>query len=58
MDYYTNLPNYFNNNHTYLWKQGNNTCDKHLFEKIEIRWFTIEDMKKNDRNSVIFIGHS
>ena len=44
MDYDTNLPKYFNNNHSYLWKQGNNTCDKHLFEKIEIQWFTIEEM--------------
>jgi len=46
MNYDINLPKYFNNNHSYLWKHGNNTCDKHLFEKIEIRWFTIEDMKK------------
>ena len=46
MDYDPNLPKYYNNNHSYLWKQGNNTCDKHLFEKIEIQWFSLEDMKK------------
>jgi hypothetical protein len=48
MDYDANLPIYYNNNHAFLWKK----MDKHLlsktklFEKIEIQWFSVEDMKK------------
>lgn len=46
MDYDANLPKYYNNNHAYLWKNTNNSFNRHLFEKIEIEWFTIEDMSK------------
>lgn len=50
VDYDPNLPLYYNNNHSYLWKQTNNSLNnslnKHLFEKIEIQWFTIGDMLK------------
>lgn len=47
--YDENLPNYYNKNHHFLW----NRMDKHylnnskLFEKIEIKWFSIESIKKN-----------
>jgi 8-oxo-dGTP pyrophosphatase MutT (NUDIX family) len=47
MEYDANLPTYYNNNHSFLWKRMN----KHLlnktklFEKIEIEWFTIDDVK-------------
>ena len=44
IDYDSNLPIYYNNNHSYLWKNTNHSCNKHLFEKIEIQWFTIDDM--------------
>jgi 8-oxo-dGTP pyrophosphatase MutT (NUDIX family) len=47
MEYDDNLPKYYNNNHSFLWKR----MDKHLlnktklFEKIEIGWFSAEQMK-------------
>jgi hypothetical protein len=46
---YENMPKFYNNTHYFLWnrmdkKMLNNTK---LFEKIEIQWFTIEDMKKH-----------
>jgi hypothetical protein len=47
MDYDENLPMYYNNNHSFLW----NRMDKHdlnktkLFEKIEVDWFSVKDMK-------------
>ena len=44
IDYDPNLPIYYNNNHSYLWKNTNYSINKHLFEKIEIQWFTIDDM--------------
>ena len=48
LPYDENLPFYYNKNHYFLW----NKMDKHilnkskLFEKIEVDWFSIEDMKK------------
>jgi len=48
LDYDENLPKYYNQNHRFLW----NRMDKkalsktRLFEKIEIKWFSIEDMEK------------
>jgi 8-oxo-dGTP pyrophosphatase MutT (NUDIX family) len=55
-DYYTHvfylqydpkLPIYYNNNHKFLWDKMNKDVlnETKLFEKIEIQWFTIEDMK-------------
>ena len=47
LDYDENLPVYYNNNHKFLW----NTMDKNmlnkskLFEKIEIHWFSVKEMK-------------
>lgn len=48
MDYDVMLPDYFNNNHHFLW----NKMNKHmlnaskLFEKIEINWFSETDLVK------------
>jgi 8-oxo-dGTP pyrophosphatase MutT (NUDIX family) len=48
MDYDENLPKYYNQNHSFLWGRMNKKLlnDTKLFEKIEINWFSIEDMKK------------
>ena len=49
IDYDENLPKYYNHNHQFLW----NRMNKHqlektkLFEKAEIRWFSIANMKKD-----------
>jgi hypothetical protein len=49
MTYDENLPKYFNQNHRFLW----NRMDKQelektkLFEKSEIQWFSVKDMKKH-----------
>lgn len=48
LEYDENLPKYYNNNHINLWnrfdkKQLN---DSKLFEKIEIKWFSVNEMKK------------
>jgi hypothetical protein len=47
LEYDENLPKYYNNNHKYLWKRMDNKKLKatKLFEKIEIKWFSIEEMK-------------
>jgi 8-oxo-dGTP pyrophosphatase MutT (NUDIX family) len=52
IDYDENLPTYYNNNHHFLWKRMNqNTLNNtRLFEKIEIGWFSVADMKAK-RNS-------
>jgi 8-oxo-dGTP pyrophosphatase MutT (NUDIX family) len=48
LEYDKNLPKYYNQNHFFLW----NKMDKQmlsksrLFEKIEIKWFSIEEIKK------------
>jgi hypothetical protein len=48
IDYDENLPKYYNANHKFLWERMNKKIlnDSKLFEKIEIQWFSIEDMKK------------
>jgi len=47
VDYDENLPIYYNQNHRFLWERMDKTFlnDSKLFEKIEIGWFSIEDMK-------------
>jgi len=47
MEYDENLPQYYNDNHRFLWDKMNNKVlnDTKLFEKIEIRWFSVSDMK-------------
>lgn len=44
-----NLPYYFNNNHLFLWNKINNKYLKNtkFFEKIEIKWFDVDNMKEN-----------
>jgi hypothetical protein len=48
MDYDVLLPEYFNNNHHFLWNKMNKKMlnGSKLFEKIEINWFSEEDLKK------------
>ncbi len=52
LPYSTDLPDLYNANHDFLWKRMDNKFlnDTKLFEKIEIQWFSISDMKKK-RNS-------
>lgn len=48
VDYDPNLPLYFNRNHKFLWdKMDEKNRRSVIFEKIEIAWMTISDMKKN-----------
>lgn len=49
IDYDNNLPMYYNQNHRFLWSRMNNEeLEKtKLFEKAEIQWFTISDMKSH-----------
>jgi len=48
LPYDPNLPTYFNNNHHFLWKNMNKKYlyKTKLFEKIEIDWFSLEDIQK------------
>jgi 8-oxo-dGTP pyrophosphatase MutT (NUDIX family) len=47
IEYDENLPKYYNANHKFLWERMSKKTlnDSKLFEKIEIQWFSIEDMK-------------
>jgi len=47
LEYDENLPKYFNQNHHFLWdNMEHDTLNKtKLFEKIEIKWFSVEEMK-------------
>ena len=49
MDYDENLPTYFNNNHDFLWSRMNHKLlnDTKLFEKKQIKWFSVKDIKVN-----------
>ena len=49
LPYDENLPTYYNQSHMFLWNKMDKTLlnDSKLFEKIEIRWFTIKEMKKH-----------
>jgi 8-oxo-dGTP pyrophosphatase MutT (NUDIX family) len=51
LEYDENLPKYYNQNHHFLWNRMNKTkLEKtKLFEKAEIRWFSISDMKKHKK---------
>jgi len=48
LPYDPNLPQYYNNNHHFLWKNMDNKYlnKTKLFEKIEIDWFSLEDIQK------------
>lgn len=49
MDYDEKLIEYYNNNHQFLWKKMDKSIlsNTKLFEKIEIQWFSLDDIKKN-----------
>ena len=51
IEYDENLPRYYNQNHRFLWERMNHTVlnESKLFEKIEIGWFSIADMKRRKR---------
>jgi 8-oxo-dGTP pyrophosphatase MutT (NUDIX family) len=51
IDYDENLPKYYNQNHHFLWnKMNKEELEKtKLFEKAEIRWFSVSDMKKHKK---------
>jgi len=51
LDYDENLPKYYNQNHHFLWSKMDHTTlnDSKLFEKIEIGWFSIEEMKRRKK---------
>jgi hypothetical protein len=48
LPYDENLPKYYNRNHMFLWNKMDKFMlnDSKLFEKIEIQWFTLKDMKQ------------
>ena len=48
MSYSPDLPKLYNSNHDFLWKRMDKKLlnDTKLFEKIEIQWFSLSDMKK------------
>ena len=47
IDYDKHLPTYYNQNHSFLWKKMDKNLlnNSKLFEKIEIDWFTPQQMK-------------
>ena len=49
LHYDENLPKYYNQNHAFLWNRMNKRQleSTKLFEKEEIRWFSLADMKKH-----------
>lgn len=52
LPYDENLPKYYNHNHKFLWERMDNKIlnETKLFEKIEIKWFSIEEMNKNKKD--------
>lgn len=48
MEYDENLPIYYNNTHRFLWDRMDKNVlnDSKLFEKIEIQWFSPEQMRR------------
>ena len=48
LEYDANLPKYYNQNHQFLWERMDKKMlsKTRLFEKIEIQWFSIEDIEK------------
>ena len=49
LPYDKNLPTYYNQNHSFLWNKMNTKYlnKTKLFEKIEINWFSVNEIKKN-----------
>jgi 8-oxo-dGTP pyrophosphatase MutT (NUDIX family) len=56
MKYDENLPHYFTNHHRFLWERMDKNLlnDSKYFEKQEIRWFSVEDMKRKKKEFRIF----
>jgi hypothetical protein len=48
LPYNADLVRYYNNNHRFLWERMNKKylTNTKLFEKIEIRWFSVSEMKR------------
>jgi len=48
LEYDENLPKYYNMNHRFLWEKMNTDylAKTKLFEKIEIKWFSLKEMKE------------
>jgi len=48
LEYDENLPKYYKNNHHFLWNKMDKKMlnDSKLFEKQEIDWFSVDDLKK------------
>ena len=48
MDYNQDLVKHYNDNHRFLWQRMNKKylTNTKLFEKIEIKWFSIDEMKR------------
>jgi 8-oxo-dGTP pyrophosphatase MutT (NUDIX family) len=51
LEYDENLPKYYNENHRFLWDRMDNQLlsETKLFEKIEIEWFSINDIKNRKK---------
>jgi predicted NUDIX family NTP pyrophosphohydrolase len=51
LEYDENLPKYYNQNHRFLWdRMDKKVLSKtRLFEKIEIKWFSIEEMENQQK---------
>lgn len=49
IEYDENLPIYYNNNHSFLWNRMDRKLlnKTKLFEKIEIEWFSVEDLRSH-----------
>jgi len=49
LEYDKNLPKYFTNHHHFLWEKMDKKLlnNSKLFEKQEIRWFSLKDIHKN-----------
>jgi hypothetical protein len=48
MDYNADLVKHYNDNHRFLWQRMNKKylSNTRLFEKIEIKWFSLDEMKR------------
>jgi hypothetical protein len=48
LPYSEDMVNYYNNNHRFLWNKMDKKYlnDTKLFEKIEIKWFSVDEMRK------------
>jgi hypothetical protein len=51
MQFDENLPKYYNQNHRFLWEKMDSKLlnESKLFEKIEIDWFSVDEMKRRKK---------